>query len=232
MIQEVDYTERAELIGESGRWKAFDVALSLLQNTPDLHKPWRIKVLFGLGATILKEYKKLKEAFSRDDNYLPNIAFHARNLLELCVWTSYVSISEENARRFHLDSSVDPMELVRAAENWGNESGQNAEWMQGFPDAKDRLIANAHLQDDENLNGKYRKVEKVAAEVGLEKIYQISYKMLSKHAHPTAWVVMMHDNTSMISALRKTFFNQGCWLFIGAFDTLEKHVQSLSTKTT
>jgi len=224
---EQDYTIEAEAIGSSGRWDKLFNAVVKIYNDPQEFSLWRANVLLGLTTAILKEYKKLKKAYACQDGYLQDVAFHARNILELNIWIAYVALSEENARAFYVESGVDGMDLVKVSEKWGIKNNQTEEWLEIFPDAKARLIANVGLEGDENLDGRYSEMMEIAKRTGLSEIYPISNKILSKHAHSTAWVVMMHKNQQMILDLKDTFFNKGCWLMLGAVQALEKHVNKI-----
>lgn len=220
-----DYTLEAESIGSSGRWDKLDKRVVAICNDPRDYKLWRAQVLLALSVAVLKEYKKLKRAYTEHDGYLQSIAFHARNILELNVWIAYVSLSESNARTFYLESGVDGMEILKTGEEFGIKHNQTQEWLANFADAKARVRSSVDLESDESLDGRsFSNLKKVAQEAGLGELYPVSNKMLSKHTHPTAWIVMMHQNENMIRDLKDTLFNKGCWLFVGAIQGLEKHV--------
>jgi hypothetical protein len=71
---------------------------------------WHAKVLFGLLQTGLHALRNLRRGWSEHEVSL--MAWSARNAFELELWVGYVTTSEENAYRFHLDWLNDTAEIL------------------------------------------------------------------------------------------------------------------------
>lgn len=78
------------------------------------HPFWYTNVFIGLALQTTKMQEHLRRAYTEGDvNYC---AWAARNLIELRIWTLYVTESNENVWRFHQDQHVDGLSLVRTIE--------------------------------------------------------------------------------------------------------------------
>src|SRR5216684_946463 len=80
--------------------KQFD--LELQRRDPE--EMWFANLITALLSAMLREYNHLKIGLRKERGLL---AWACRNLLELYIFTQYVLISEENARRFIGDRLVD-----------------------------------------------------------------------------------------------------------------------------
>lgn len=138
---------------------------------------------------------------------LPFIAFGARALLELCVWTTYCQVSTENARTFYDDKFRDGMDLYDAL-------GRLLSQFLGFAQlpeapsliaqlekAKAALAALAASAGAAPPTENYTQVADAAKAAGLSGFYGSLNKLLSKLAHPTAMMVLSYIPRSDENAL-------------------------------
>ncbi len=86
--------------------------ISNLQKTDKL-QPWNRDVLGCILIRLRTNFAHLAKAHERpyDSEY---IAWAARNLLELAIWSVYATASKENARRLHSDQMVDLAEMLKS----------------------------------------------------------------------------------------------------------------------
>src|SRR5579862_7737146 len=97
------FVEDAALIATSGRWEALNERIKEMAASPGgPENIWRVELFAGLCSQLFSEYLLLKcanqDTAARDVSVL---AWRARNLLELSVWTTYCAASGENARRLY-----------------------------------------------------------------------------------------------------------------------------------
>jgi hypothetical protein len=150
------------------------------------------------------------------------LAWRARNLLELSVWSNYCAKSRGNARRVYEDGVRDVRDVIDAYFNWGTATAQAADWLDPIATAKQALSERARLRDGiESLEGPYKKVREAAEQCGFGEQYIISNKMLSKFVHPTAMRIRASLDEGRDTLLRDIFFSNGCLYFTGAFVALE-----------
>src|SRR5712691_8255186 len=62
---------------------------------------------------------------------------------------------------------------------------------------------------------------KCAKESGIGDHFSLSYRMLSKFAHPTAMQILAPPDEAKAALQKDCFFSQGCLFFTGAFVALE-----------
>jgi hypothetical protein len=101
------WVEDASEIAASGRWAAVDERIKQLGANPEADNAWWARLFSSLCASIFSEYLSLKRAYEDSRSEASLIAWRARNLLELCVWSTYCSRSTENAQRFYADGERD-----------------------------------------------------------------------------------------------------------------------------
>jgi hypothetical protein len=76
----------------------------------------------------------------------------------------------------------------------------------------------------ESLDGKFKEVRDAAIECGLGEHFSLSYKVLSKFAHPTAMRILAPPKDKTEAVQREVFYSQGCLFFTGAFHALEREL--------
>jgi hypothetical protein len=142
---------------------------------------YRYTILQQLGLTIQANIKTLE--LMNEAGFTPGVAWVARNILELTVWTAYCRLSEETAQRFFEDGKRDaitgmdiPDELIRA------------DARDAFKATKEQLLTQAALDGVENPT-EYQRVASAAKFVNYQYFGKINM-LLSKWAHPTAMAVL------------------------------------------
>lgn len=135
------------------------------------------EVIAELKRVITQEFLELRLAYESDRPYWI-VAYLARNLLELYVWTKYSLQSNAEASRFYEDSTRDLMDAMRAP-------SPTREDTERFLKQRADLIAFAKHFGFESVADPYTRVSKAAKAVDM-KTFDTLNKLLSKFAHPTA----------------------------------------------
>jgi hypothetical protein len=94
------------------------------------------------------------------------------------------------------------------------------------------LSRRAASEGIETLDGTYKEVSEAAKECGIGSQFSVSYKMLSKFAHPTAMRILARPDETKNALQRDLFFSHGCLFFTGAFDALERQLTDATDKST
>jgi hypothetical protein len=188
-----------------------------------------VQLFASLCFQVFSEYLSLKCAYENehhDDVSL--LAWRARNLLELSVWSTYCAKSRQNAWRVYEDAGRDVRGIYNAFLTWGAVTGQAKDWMEPITAAKQNLSQRALALDGiESLEGPYKQVRAAAKECDLRDHFSLSYKMLSKFSHPSAMRIVAPPSGPTKAVQRDFFFGWGCLFFLGAFNALEGPVSSV-----
>jgi hypothetical protein len=213
--------EEAASIPTSGRWAAVNERIEHLAANPGPDNDWWVQLFGSLCFQVFSEYLSLKSAHEekRDEGAL--LAWRARNLLELSVWCLYCSKSRENSRRLYEDAGRDVLGLFSAFTKWGTATAQDPDWLDLFTGAKQDLSKRAASDGIASLDGAYKQISDAAKEAGIGDHFSLSYKMLSKFAHPTAMRILAPPDEVKATVQKDCFFSQGCLFFTGAFVALE-----------
>jgi len=212
--------EGAAEIAASGRWAAVKERIRHLTANPEVDNDWWITLFASLCFHTCSEYRLLKRAH-RENGGAPLLAWRARNLLELSVWSMYCAKSRQYARRFYEDAGRDELGLYSAFTTWGVVTAQSADWLQPIANAKQDLSQRAAAAGIDSLDGVYKRVHEAAKECGLGDHFSLYFTMLSKFAHPTAMHILAPPDEARDALQKDCFFSQGCLFFTGAFVALE-----------
>jgi hypothetical protein len=216
------FVDEAAKIKTSGRWAAMNEKIKRLAANPGVDNGWYGHLFGSLCYQIFSEYSLLTNAYAanqaRDASLL---AWRARNLLELSVWSMYFTKSRENARRLFEDAGRDAFDILSAFETWGQATAQSTDWLGPLESEKQDLSLRAATEGIETLEGSYTRVVDAASDCGIKEHYSLSFKMLSKFAHPTAMQILGATDEAKRILQRDYFFSQGCLFFTGAFSALE-----------
>jgi hypothetical protein len=99
--------------------------------------------------------------------------------------------------------------------------------LRAYAAAKQDLTERALRNDGiESLGGPFKQVSEAAKECGIGEHFSLSYKMLSKFAHPTAMRILAPPNEDWEAHQRDVFFGLGCLFFAGAFNAVEGQLNS------
>jgi hypothetical protein len=224
------FVDEAASISTSGRWAAINEKIESLSASPGASNEWWVEFLGKLCFKVFSEYLLLKRAYEENDKETPLLAWRARNLLELSIWCVYCTKSRENARRFYEDAGRDLLGIHDAFTRWGTATGQGSEWLGNIAEGKKDISRQAVADGIPSLDGSFKDVREAADEVGLGDHFKLSYRMLSKVAHPTALQILGNRNSAQVESQNDMFFSQGCLLFAGAFEALEKRLLEAATQ--
>jgi hypothetical protein len=218
------WVDEAKAIGESGRWAAINARIEQLCANPGAGNAWWVEMFSSLCASIFSEYLSLKRAYEEPRSETSLIAWRARNLLELSVWSVYCSRSRENAQRLYADGGRDVLGLFGAFAKWSATTGEASTDDSAVNQAKGELEKRAAAQGIETLEGAYKPVSEAAKEVGMAEHFALSNKMFSKFAHPTAMQILAPPDDAKTALQKDLFFSHGCLFFVGAFNALEGQI--------
>ena len=188
---------------------------------PGAGNEWHVHLFGSICYQVLSEYHRLESAYSAERENAPLLAWRARNLLELSVWATYFVTSRENARRLYEDAGRDILDLVSAFEKWGQATAQSTDWLGPLASGKQDLSLRAAAEGIDTLEGSYKRVADAAKDCGMGDHFAVSFKMLSKFAHPTAMQILGAPDEGRDALQKDCFFSQGCLFFTGAFVALE-----------
>jgi hypothetical protein len=215
------FIDEAAAIAASGRWAAVNERIKQLAANPGPDNAWWVQVFASLCAQNFVEYLALKQAYEAERGEPALLAWRARNLLELSVWCLYCSRSRENARRLYEDAGRDVVGLFDAFTKWGKATAQQPSGLDVFTGAKQALSQRAASEGIASLDGTYKQASEAARESGIGDHFALSFKMLSKFAHPTAMLILAPPDKAKTTLQKDVFFSQGCLFFTGAFSALE-----------
>ena len=153
--------------------------------------PWYNDVLVGLALRCYSLQEHLKRGYKESDAHY--MSWAARTLLELKVWSVYVTTSEDNVKRFHQDMYVDANTAFRVGTKTSaaledhplKTAGQSIlhgiEW-----DLKAKLQAAEVSESQTYLNPRT-----VAKHLHLDIEFDIANMTFSKWAHATGQSVLL-----------------------------------------
>ena len=199
--------------------------LVCLAKKPTASNAWEVQLLCGLCFQVLSEYRHLRDAHDANGADPSLLAWRARNLLELSVWSTYIARTRENARRLYEDAGRDAKDVLDVLAHWGEGAGLPVDWLSRIADGKSDLSLRAASEGIESLDDPYLRVEGAAGECGLKDKFKVLNKMLSKFAHPTAMQILGVADEEKQYLQRDTFYALGCCFFLGAFTALENSVR-------
>jgi hypothetical protein len=218
--------DAAAEVAASGRWSAVNERIKNLAANLGPDNDWHVQLLGCLCAQIFSEYLALKRAYADErERESSLLAWRARNLLELSVWSLYCAKDRAHSRRLYEDAGRDVLGIYSAFEKWGTATAKEADFLALFSTAKRELSSRAAADGIPSFDGDFKRVNEAAEEVGIGEHFRLSYKMLSKFAHPTAMRILAPPDQPRTALQRDCFFSQGCLYFRGAFDSFEDQLR-------
>lgn len=147
-------------IAASGRWAAINVKIEALAASTGPDNAWWVQLFASLCSQNFGEYLSLKRAYeSKQNDDAALLAWRARNLLELSVWSTYCAKNRDNARRVYEDAGSDVRGIYDAFIKWGTATAQAADWLDPLATAKQDLSERARLLDGiTSIDGPYKQV--------------------------------------------------------------------------
>jgi hypothetical protein len=106
------------------------------------------EILARLKTVLDEEMTALQDAYGHRS--LSTVAWIARNLLELLVWTKYCAVSEQNANSFVADALRDSIDAIGVATKISIDKAVS------FAQLKDNLIQTAAAGGFEELDRSYK----------------------------------------------------------------------------
>jgi hypothetical protein len=225
----LQWTHDANSIRECGRWDAVNKTIRRLCARPGANSDQLVTVFAPLCAAVFSEYLALRRAFEDASSEASLVAWRARNLLELSVWSLYCSKDTDNARRLYADAGRDVLNIFGAFSKWSAATGATLANRGATDAAIAELSGRATAEGIESLEGAYKSVGEAAKEVGLADHFALGNKLLSKFAHPTAMQIFSSPNDAKTGTQKELFFCQGCLFFVGAFNELERRLSQPET---
>ena len=151
-------------------------AKSLDSQQKGLEDIWIALVYRQLEENIKKHTDRMSTIARRGD--IQQVAWHARNLLELMIYSKFCAKNRENALRFYKDALRDIIDMNR---KHGDELG---------PEYHETMeIVKKHLNIDDGSAHKFIRIEDAAKQVALDTLYEHDKKPLHKFVHTSALAV-------------------------------------------
>jgi len=218
--------QKAKAIISSGSLGILDQQISRLIKNQWTTKKWLGEVFVGIIDQMKYEYASMNVAYSNNDP-ISVVAWRARNLLEICIWTIFCTKDEENARQFYDDAARDFDDILRSLQNHPIPKEYSDEDFDG-------LIANGIKDFREraivfgvNIDQKYTKIKEVFEILpDLKNLYLGANKQLSKFVHPTA-LSMIGLADGRLQKMKEHFFDLGCLNFVGIFEYLKTYFETI-----
>lgn len=219
------HINEANSISTSGRWKAFNDKIIEIAKNPTEAEKWTLQAIAPLCNAVFWEYLELKRAYEdKQKSDVALLAWRSRNLFELSIWCAYCCRNPDNARRFYEDEGRDALELMGAFVKWGHATNQDSEWIESFIDAESAIRDTAQNKGIDSLDGPYKRIRDAAEECGFLDHFKLTYKFLSKFAHPTAFQILGNLDAEGKRRLSDLLFSEACMTFVGAFSILEEYL--------
>lgn len=151
-------------------------------------------------------YSVVEENFQDLEGAMKNgrvstIAWLARNILELSIWTMYCSESEENAKEFVLDSARDVHDALNVPDGMFSKEFS-------FRTARRENIERTRQDGFETLDDSYSSVSNIAKSLGKGEEFKYLNKLFSKYAHPTALAIVGRD-AETVGKVKEKFYMIG-----------------------
>jgi hypothetical protein len=159
----------------------------------------RADVLHRLHATVEDNLRDLEDAAK--NGRMSTVAWLARNLLELLVWSSFCAVSEDNSKHFVLDAVRDVHDAMNVPDDLLSTTFN-------FRAARAEAIEKATEDGFETLDESYTAVSKIAKQAGKGEEFKHINKLLSKFAHPTALSVIERESEAN-AKLKQKFYEMG-----------------------
>jgi hypothetical protein len=167
---------------------------------------WRERQIINFVEMLILNTADLERAYI--EKRTSNLAYFARNLLELSVRIDYCNLSNSHAKLFSDDVTKDLFGFAKAIQSLVVQH-TGAE-LPVLKLAQDRMVKFAESKFGlKSLKDDFMKTVKAAEALGREKSFLAHNKMFSKFAHPTAWTVNSVLAVEADEGIREVFLNDG-----------------------
>jgi hypothetical protein len=202
--------------------RAQAVMLVLKRENGKAHKTdkWREQQLIKFVAALAELTAELERAYN--EKRIWTVAWLTRNLLELSVWIEFCNTSLEHARRFRDDAARDLYGLAQAVQSLElHKTGSENSELKG---SQERLATFSRSWRIDRLADDFKRVSDAAEELGRKKAFADLNKMLSKFAHPTAFMVNAVFSSEADAGLRDLFFEDGVAMAIDSLTAIRSFI--------
>lgn len=205
---EDDAVNKANKVYKAIYKAVYEQAIAKQEREPEHLYKWQ--VIFGLIALNSGHYADLIHAWnSASKTNVSAIAFHARSILEIMLWSDYAAKSDENIRRIHCDSFNDLHDLFICFK----------ESLKGGTDIFDPDLAIEELNVQKKKYGyssfgPYLRVGQLSVNKELSEFYHANMKWLSKLAHPTGMSIIGFGDGEVGQKLKPVIVEHACKWFI------------------
>jgi hypothetical protein len=205
------FLEQARVIGKA------------LHERNERHKrleAWQEKQLVNFMGILIISVSDLQRA--HDEKKISTLGWVVRNLLELSIWVDFCCGSDDSAKRFQDDAIRDMYGWSKAIlgmyrEKHAVEHKNLAKKMGDLEEfAKSRGLPT--LEDD------FKRVRDAAEDVGRGADFGPRYKLYSKFAHPTAWVVYSASSIEADEDFRDMFFIDGVDMAVTSLSRIRNRI--------
>jgi hypothetical protein len=199
-------------------------ALTALNNF-DGDERWYVDIFVALALGIEGSYRDLNLAF--DDHRLNRVAWAARNLMELELWSHFVTVSRVNAKEFHDDRLVDGKDLMTRLIGLLSPHDPLKPFLDPITQMDMKLdseMALAGIEDDRT----HIKIASIAKSRGTQAEYYTMNSLLSKLVHPTAFSILAAIDEKDTSLNCEILLFVGCHYCNIALDRINAHLKALS----
>jgi len=156
------------------------------------------------------------------EKMISTLAWLSRNLLELSIWIEFCTASDSNARRFEEDAMRDMYGWAQAIHGMYKDAHDREH--QDLGSTMEDLKKFAISKGVPTLADDYKRVRDAANELGRDDEYEKFFKLYSKFAHPTAWVVKSASSIDADEDLRDMFFTDGVDRAVLAINRIRERV--------
>lgn len=132
------------------------------------------------------------------------VAWLARNLMELQLWTEYCIASEENTTNFRNDLFREMVHLIKIPPSVKDDESVSVKLIREFRTEMIDIGKDAGFSD---IDAGYIRLVDVAKQLNKSNWYLVCNKFFSKYAHTTAISIVIPEEFNVES--RKSFYNFG-----------------------
>jgi hypothetical protein len=166
---------------------------------------WKWRVIGGLFSLTFEHYDAMMDAYKRN-RPISTLAFHARSLLELLVWTKYALDSDENIRLIDEDALNNAKDIADLLQSKSVDFDVKS--------ANEKLVNLAKSSGYKELSRKYQRTDKLPVKQEVTEYYLAANKILSKLAHPSGFTIVGLVGESGESEIVPVIVQDACNWFI------------------
>lgn len=194
---------------------------------------WQSNIVGAIPLRARLNYDHLKYAEKANYEYL---GWSCRNLLELLIWSLYVTASKENARRLFEDYIIDTEHLISNLRELLQifavaphpEVGRHLKTLS----EQESIVRQERDRSSLAENSRYLDVGKIAKEVGMAKTFASLNRILSKLAHPTSLSILLALPQESDAQIRTFMFRMGLISAKDCLDVMCEYFKRLDVETT